>query len=440
LSTAVVALLVLAVVMVLYITEVIPLAVTTLLGCSALVWCQCAPAKVTFAGFTSYVTWLVIGMVMVGAALFETGAADVIGRAIIKISGPNEKKIIMIAFPVAMVMSAFLNNTSTTATFTPIIQGVAATSNGKVRDKMLLMPLAFAATSGGMLTLVGSTPTLLVNGALEANGFAPFGFFTFAIVGAPVCIALLIYALTVTPLMGQKMWGKQIAEEQAALAKEMPADAAEALEQVEYSPAQKRKMYYAGAILALCILGFMFQPQLKAYYDLGTVAITGAMLTVVFGCIPTVQRLYELTDWNTFFVLGGAMGFAKGLDAAGSGKLVADTVLAWMGDSSAFAIFAAFVLVGLILTQCMSNTATTAMMAPMGIFVAQGLGVSPLPFMMGLATACAAAYMTPVGTPPNTIVLTPGKYTFMDYIKLGTPFQILSYIIVLIVVPIFWPL
>ena len=86
----------------------------------------------------------------------------------------------------------------------------------------------------------------------------------------------------------------------------------------------------------------------------------------------------------------------------------------------------------------MSNTAATAMMAPIGIFIAQGLGVSPLTFMMGLATACAGAYMTPVGTPPNTIVLGPGRYTFMDYIKLGGVLQLISFAIVLIVVPIFW--
>jgi sodium-dependent dicarboxylate transporter 2/3/5 len=437
LSTEVVALLILCVVVVLYVTEVIPLAVTTVLGCSALVWFQCCKATVAFSGFTNYVTWLVIGMVMVGGALFETGAADVIGRAIVRITGPSEKGLVLGMFPVVMLMSAFLNNSSTTATFLPIVQGVSASSGGKVRLKMLAMPLAFAATTGGMCTLVGSTPPLLVNGALENLGYAPFGFFEFAIIGVPICVLVLIYSLTVCPLMGERMWGKQIAEEQAALAREGTANVV--VEQVAADAKQKGKMWTSGAILLLCVLGFTLQPSFSDYIDLGTIAITGAMLTVVTRCIPTVKRLWELTDWNTFFVLGGAIGFAKGLEVSGAGQLVADTVLAWMGDASPFIIWAVFCLVAVILTQMMSNTAACAMMAPMGMFVAQGLGVDPLPWMMGLATATAAAYMTPVGTPPNTIVLMPGKYSFMDYVKLGGLFQLLSFIAVCIIVPIVWP-
>ena len=153
------------------------------------------------------------------------------------------------------------------------------------------------------------------------------------------------------------------------------------------------------------------------------------MLTVTLGTM-SIKRLYELTDWNTFFVLGGAIGLAAGLDQSGAGKLIADTAVHYVGNSSAFIVFATFCLVGVILTQMMSNTATTAMMAPIGIFVANGIGFSPIPLLMGLACCCAAAYMTPVGTPPNTIVLGPGNYRFMDYMKMGGLFQLISFIII----------
>jgi di/tricarboxylate transporter len=173
-------------------------------------------------------------------------------------------------------------------------------------------------------------------------------------------------------------------------------------------------------------------------FTLGTVAITGAMLTVICRTM-TIKRLYELTDWNTFFVLGGAIGFAAGFDKCGAGKLIADTAITYVGGASTFIFFATFCLIGLILTQMMSNTATTAMMAPIGLFVASGLGFSPLPLLMGLACVCAAAYMTPVGTPPNTIVLGPGNYKFMDYVKLGGLFQLISYLIIISLVPMIWP-
>ena len=432
-SPAVLALIILGIVVFFYVTELLPIAVTTILGCLALTWLQVAKLSVTFSGFAADTLWLVIGMVMVGAALFETGLADEMGRSIIKFIGASEKKIILIVYPIAMVMSAFLNNTSTTATFTPIIQAISAKSNGKVSAKKLLMPLAFAATSGGMLTLVGSTPPVIVQGLMVSLKLPTFGFFEWGYVGLPICIALIIYTMTIGQAMAKRMWKDEIADEAKAQLDVV----------IEHVERPKDKMWLAGGILAFCIVGFMIQPSFETSktfsFTLGTVAITGAMLTVVLRTM-SIQRLYELTDWNTFFVLGGAIGFAAGLDKSGAGKLIADTAIKYVGNSSSFVIFATFCFVGVALTQMMSNTATTAMMAPIGVFVANGLGFSPLPLLMGLATACAAAYMTPVGTPPNTIVLGPGKYKFMDYMKMGGIFQLISFIIIIVIVPMIWPL
>ena len=212
-SPAVLALLILAVVVLFYVTEWLPIAVTTLLGCLALTWLQVSPLKVTFSGFAADTLWLVIGMVMVGAALFETGLADEMGKAIIKWVGASESKIVLIVYPIAMVMSAFLNNTSTTATFTPVVQAVSAKSNGMVSAKKLLMPLAFAATSGGMLTLVGSTPPVLVHALMVKMEMPTFGFFEWGYVGLPVCIALIIYTLTIGQALAKKMWKDEIEQE-----------------------------------------------------------------------------------------------------------------------------------------------------------------------------------------------------------------------------------
>jgi anion transporter len=432
-SPAVIALIVLAAVVFFYVTEWLPIAVTTVAGCLALTWLQVSTFAVNFSGFASDTLWLVIGMVMVGAALFETGLADEMGRSIIKFIGASETKIILIVYPIAMVMSAFLNNTSTTATFTPIIQAVSAKSGGKVSAKKLLMPLAFAATSGGMLTLVGSTPPVLIHALMVSKKLPTFGFFEWGYIGLPVCIVLIIYSLTIGQTLAKKMWADDIEAEKKAQAEVV----------IEHVERAKGPMYVSGAILAFCIIGFMAQPSFatsKTFtFSLGLVAITGAMLTVICKCM-SIKRLYELTDWNTFFVLGGAIGFAAGLDKSGAGKLIADTAVKYVGQSSPFIVFATFCLVGLILTQMMSNTATAAMMGPIGIFVATGLGFSPIPLLMGLACATAAAYMTPVGTPPNTIVLGPGNYNFMDYMKMGGLFQLISFIIIITLVPMIWPL
>lgn len=433
-TPAVLGIIILLVVVLFYVTEWLPIAVTTVAGCCVMTWLQVAKFSVTFSGFAADTLWLVIGMVMVGASLFETGLADEMGKKIIQYVGASESRIILMVYPLAMLMSAFLNNTSTTATFTPVIQAVAAKSGNKVSAKKLLMPLAFAATAGGMLTLVGSTPPVIVQGVMVAQKLPTFGFFEWGYIGLPICIALIAYVFTLGQFLTKTMWPGEKAFEANPETVEV---------EVEAVQRDKKKMWASGIILLLCIAGFIAQPQFetnKAFtFTLGLVAVTGAMLTVICRTM-SIKRLYELTDWNAFFVLGGAIGFAAGLDKCGSGKLIADAAVNWVGGSGAFVIFAVFCLVGVILTQMMSNTACTAMMAPIGIFIANGCGFSPLPLLMGLATACAAAFMTPVGTPPNTIVLGPGKYTFMDYVKYGGVFQAISYLLIIIIVPMIWPL
>ncbi|MDD4801620.1 MAG: anion permease, partial [Syntrophomonas sp.] len=104
-----------------------------------------------------------------------------------------------------------------------------------------------------------------------------------------------------------------------------------------------------------------------------------------------------------------------------------------------FILMAAIAFIGMFLTQFMSNTAATAMLAPIGLALAQGLGVNPLPVGMALCCAAAASFATPVATPPMTLVLGPGGYKFFDYIKWGGLYNIISYLIVIALVPIFWP-
>jgi len=91
------------------------------------------------------------------------------------------------------------------------------------------------------------------------------------------------------------------------------------------------------------------------------------------------------------------------------------------------------------LTQFMSNTASTALLAPIGLSIAVGIGASPYAVLMAIAVAASCAFATPVGTPPNTLVLGPGGYRFMDYVKVGTPLVVLCFIVSVIIIPVVWP-
>lgn len=412
------ALIILTAVVILYATERIPLAPTSLGACIALALFGVVPFEVAFSGFVSNVVFLVGGMIVVSNALFETGLARVIGQVIVRAAHGSELKVLLALMITAACLSAFLNNSSTTAMFISVVLGISASSGGRVKARTMLMPLAFAANAGGMLTLVGSTPPVIVQGLMTQAGLEPFGFFEFAFVGLPVLVALLIYSSTI----GRKLVsgaGRNTAG---------PDDS-----QADTEPKNPGKMWVSAAIMIMCVV--LFATEL---IPLHLTSMLGAFLVIVTGCISE-KEAYRRMDWTTVFVLAGSMGLAAGLDKSGAGQFLAETVIGWLGSAATpFMIMAIIAGLGMVMTQVMSNTATTAMLAPIALFMCMSMGVSPRPVMMALATATAAAFATPIATPPNTLVLC-GGYRFMDYVKVGGLFSILAYVIVIAVVPVVWP-
>ncbi len=415
---------VVGVVLILYFTEWIPLGVTAVGACVAMALLGVVPFTVAFSGFASDVVFLVGGMGGVGAALAETGASQVLGEFLLRRGGGSERKLLVVAIFAAALLSAFLNNTSVTAMFIPVVAGMAVSSRGRIRPGNLLMSVAFAASAGGMLTLVGSTPPLIVQGVLERAGLRPFGFFEFAWVGAPVVVLLLVYSL----LVGYPLTQRLMARRTVALPEAWSAGGGSGS-----GRGSRVKAGLAVGIMLLCVALFASEA-----IPPGLTAMLGAVLVIVTGCISD-KETYRRMDWNTVFVLAGSMGIAAALDKSGGGKLLADFVVGALGPSvSPFTVLVAVSGLGLVLTQLTSNTAVTAMLAPIALFLSQTMGVSPYPMLMALATTCAAAFATPVATPPNTLVLGAG-YRFTDYVLVGGLLTLLAYGVVLLVVPLVWP-
>ena len=169
------------------------------------------------------------------------------------------------------------------------------------------------------------------------------------------------------------------------------------------------------------------------------VAISGALLCVLLGCV-TEREAYNGIDWVTIFLFAGMLPLADALDTTGAGRMIAEKVVGLMGDEPSPMLFMVvlFCLSG-GLTQVMSNTAAAALLCPIGISIAQEMGCSPYPVLMAIAIAASCAFTTPVATPPNTLVMGPGGFHFKDYIIVGTPLLVLSLIVCVIVIPIFWP-
>ena len=424
---AIITLCVLAVAAFLFVTELIPLAVTAMAACTVLGILGVLPAKQVYAGLSNSTVVLFGGMFVIGAAMFRTGLAEAIGVAVVKKAGTSEIRLMTAIMLVTIAMSSVSSNTGTVACLMPVVIGICQAA--KVPASKELMPLAIAANVGGTITMIGTPPNVIVTGALAAAGLPTFGFFEFAKIGIPLSIIILLYTLFVGRHFLPVHNAGDMDEEAVKAAKEEAGSAGDA-------PKSKTKMWISGLILigvVVCMaLGLKNLP-------LHTAAVTGAILCVITGCLKE-KEAYAGIDWVTIFLFAGMLSVATAMDKTGAGKLIADTVVGMMGSNpNPYVLTTVLFLISNILTQFMSNTASAALLAPIGISIAQSIGVDPKPVLMALGIAASCAFATPMATPPNTLVLGPGNFTFNDYVKVGVPMCVLSLVVSVIIIPIMWP-
>ena len=425
---AIITLCVLGVAAFLFITELIPLAVTAMAACTALGILGVLPSKAVYAGMSNSTVVLFGGMFVIGAAMFKTGLAEAIGVAVVKKAGTNEIPLMAAIMTVTIILSAVSSNTGTVACLMPVIIGICSVAKLPVSKQ--LMPLAIAANVGGTITMIGTPPNVIVTGALTAAGLPTFGFFEFAWIGIPLSLVITIYTLFIGRHMIAAKSAGAMDEEAIKAAKE------EAGASGDDAPKSKTKMWISGLILIGVVLCMAL--DLKTV-PLHTAAVTGAILCVVTGCLKE-KEAYAGIDWVTIFLFAGMLSVASAMEKTGAGKLIADTVVSMMGTNpNPYVLTAVLFLISNVLTQFMSNTASAALLAPIGISIAQSIGADPKPVLMALGIAASCAFATPMATPPNTLVLGPGGFSFNDYAKVGVPMCLLSLVICLVVIPIVWP-
>ena len=419
-SPAIKTLIILALVAVFFITELIPLAVTSMGGAIACGLVGVIPVKTVFSGLSNSTVVLFAGMFVISAAMFHTGLAQLIGERVVRMLGTGENSLMFGVMAIGALMSSVSSNTGTCAALLPVIIGICTAA--KIPAKRQLMPLAFGCGIGGIITLVGTPPNIIASGALQNAGLRPFGFFEFAWIGIPLTIAAIAYMI----LIGKRFLPTGDIEEV-----EIDEDAAA---EAKASSNDPKKQALVGITL-LAVVAVMA----TGVVPLQVAAVIGALFLVISKCV-TEQQAYRGIDWVTIFLFAGMMPVATAMDKSGAGKLIAETVVGIMGGSpSPLMVTAILFILSCGLTQFMSNTASAALLCPIGISIAEQIGAQPHAVLMAIAVAASCAFATPVGTPPNTLVLGPGGYRFKDYIIAGTPLILVCLVVSLIVIPIVWP-
>lgn len=565
------------------------------------------PAE-ALAGFSSTVVIMMAGLFVVGGAILKTGLARAAGNRMMGLARGNETRAFVLVMLTTSFIGAFVSNTGTVALMMPIVVSMAATAG--FNSSRLLMPLAFAGSMGGMLTLIGTPPNLVIDETLTDNGFQGLSFFSFLPVGLIVIVIGVLFLLPASKRLvkqqqnrSRRRRGKSLndlVEEYQLLDNlyryQVPPDSsmigqnvmklnpkrqfgitiieirnvkrsplgmvrdvnqsivsgssvieggdvlylmgdsdgmvrmAEAYGLKEISGArldfyeiglaeivvlpssrltgtslsesrlrEKYKVNVLGirrddsyisdglgdirlhngdvllvqaqwddltslnsdnndwvvmgspdkvservtfdykAPAAAIIMVLMVLAMVFGWVAPVTAVMIAALLTIVTGCFRKVEDAYKTINWESLVLIAAMMPMSTALEKTGVSAMVSEGLVSTLGSFGPLALLAGIYFTTSLLTMFISNTATAVLMAPIALVAARHVGVSPYAFLMAVTLGASMCFASPFSTPPNALVMKAGHYTFMDYVRIGLPLQIIIGVVMTFVLPLLFP-
>jgi di/tricarboxylate transporter len=602
---------VLGVTVALFLTDRLRLDLVALLAVIALMVLRVLTPAEALAGFSDDLVLIIAGLFVVGGGLFRTGVAAVLGDRLSRVAGTGPVRLLVVLMVSVALLSAVMSSTGTVAIFLPV--AVALARKAGIAPSKLLIPLAFSSLLGGMLTLIGTPPNIVVARELEARGLEPFGFFAFT----PLGLVMLVIGVVFMAVLGRRMLpsrpspfgggadGSELSAEQLSavygldtrLARlrlasgcglagrtlasadvradygvtvvdvvERPRPLRVHLDEEEVDPQRplqvddhlvvlgdsssvdrlcdgmglervdtagqgllprssalaevlltprsrllgrslrrsRFRQQYDLTVLSLRRFGKPVEGQLgevplrfgdtllvqgsrdemdalqreaRDFVVIGggdTLSSAGAGLThrgalaasimvamlllMATGAVPAVvavllaaaamvltrclsmEGAYRSVSWESVVLVAAMLPMATALDKTGGMELVVDGIVAGLGSSGPIVVMAGLFLLTSLFSQFISNTATTVLVAPIAFETAVLMDVSPHTFLITVAIAASTAFATPIASPVNTLVLTPGGYKFTDYTKVGVGLQLLVMVATLLLAPLVFPL
>lgn len=422
-SQAVITLLVLLVMVIFFVTDKLPAALVSMLGGSVLVVCGIIEPAKLFSAFSGSTIILVAAMMVVGSALFHTGIAAKMADVLVKITGTSENGIMIAFMLVSTLISSVCSGVAVVVMLLPIVISVSQRAGVSVSRQ--LIPMSFAASFGCNLTLMGAASNVVVNGALEDLGVPTLTFFELGKVGLPVCIAGIVFFLTI---------GKKFLTPGDTSDKEYLAEYTGSNKAVEFSKPK--------AILCLVILAVLMV-VMAADFDwmpMYLAAAFGAFILILTGCISQ-KDAYKAIDLSTLFIVAGMSAVSAGMNSSGAGALIANTAVKLLGaHPNKLLVLGVILVLVTLLTNAMMNTSCALLVTPLFIPVVQAFGMNTTAVAVAICVAASSPFLTPVGSGTNTTIVRPGNLKFMDFFRPGLGLSIVILIVSLIFIPIFWPL
>jgi sodium-dependent dicarboxylate transporter 2/3/5 len=439
---------ILAMMVVLWVTEALPLAVTALIGPLLAILLRVAPARGVFAPFADPIIFLFIGSFMLAEAMFVHGLDRRIafGALSSRLVGASPVRILVAFGAVSALISMWISNTATTAMMFPIgLSIVSHLTHGKEaqggsREFAIAMMLmcAFGASIGGIATPIGTPPNLIGIGMLNRIVGTDITFFQWMMLGLPI-VALLLGFL-VTYFYFRSLRGLDldisgtdvIAEEMRRLG--------------PMSPGQRNTLIaFAGTVSlwlfpgVLAILGLGQTPFARAYTAAvpeSAAAMVGAILLFV---LPVQWRARQFTlkweeavriDWGIILLFGGGLAMGELAFTTGLAESMGRGITSVLPVQSEAALTILFTAVAIVMSEAASNTASANMIVPIAIAVAQAAGIDPIQPALGATLGASMGFMMPISTPPNAIVYSSGHVPITAMIRHGIVLDLAGFVVI----------
>ena len=190
---------------------------------------------------------------------------------------------------------------------------------------------------------------------------------------------------------------------------------------------------------SISILVAVLLPVILGWVPIYIAAVIGAALMVLCGCL-TMEEAYRQIEWKAVFLIAGMLPLGTALDNTGAARMIAEGVVAWVGPFGPNAVMLGLIVLTFVATCFVPTAALVVLMAPIVLSTAAKMGLSPYGLMMAVAMAASASFMTPIAHPANILVMGPGGYRFLDYIKIGGLLTVVVIVVLMVMMPLLWPL
>jgi sodium-dependent dicarboxylate transporter 2/3/5 len=439
---------ILAMMVTLWVTEALPLAVTAMIGPVLAIVLRVAPARAAFAPFADPIIFLFIGSFMLAEAMFVHGLDRRIAYTALssRFVGASPTRVLVMFGGVSAVLSMWISNTATTAMMFPIgLSIVAHLTHGREADKgsrdfsmaMMLM-CAFGASIGGIGTPIGTPPNLIGIGMLNRITGTDISFFGWMMLGVPIVVLLfgfLVAYFYFRSLRGLTLDMSRSGHIQDELRRLGPLSVGQRNVLVAFSVTVV--LWLFPGVLAVAGLGQSgFARAYNAAVPESVAAMTGAVLMFV---LPVQWRARQFTlkweeavriDWGIILLFGGGLAMGELAFSTGLAESMGRGITAWLPVQSEVSLTIIFTAVAIVMSEAASNTASATMIVPIAIAVSQAAGIDPVQPALGATLGASMGFMMPISTPPNAIVYSSGHVPITAMMRHGVALDVAGFVVI----------